>query len=49
MLTELNRIYQAQADAPNFRPTRLTEADIQRWSASVGEPRTVLYDQIAIY
>jgi len=49
VFAELLSIDQAQVGKPYFNRTHLAEDDIQRWSTLVGEPRAVLYDQIAIY
>jgi hypothetical protein len=49
VLAELKSIDQAHAGKPYSNRTHLSEDDIQRWSALVGESRAVLYDQIAIY
>ncbi len=43
---DLIRLYQIHADDPE---ARLREEDVQRWSASLGIPRSELYDRIAVY
>jgi hypothetical protein len=52
LLSDLKRIYGVdprQARQPNTPRGRLTEEDVQKWSALTGSPRSFLYDQIAIY
>ena len=49
VIEELNRFRQNEAGKPYSSRTHVTDADIQRWSTLTGEPRSVLYDRIAIY
>ena len=49
VLADLKSIYQIRSDQTPFFTSRLTEADIQRWTASLGVSRAALYDQIAIH
>jgi hypothetical protein len=46
---ELMRIYRSEAGKSYSHRARLTNEDIQRWTALIGEPRSVLYDRIAVY
>jgi hypothetical protein len=49
VLADVKNIYQVTSDRRPFFASCLTEADVQRWSASMGISRAALYDQIAIY
>src|SRR5580692_5647206 len=49
VLEELKRFRQTESGEQHSRRARLTDNDIQRWSALIGEPRSALYEQIAIY
>ena len=46
---DLKDIYQVSSNQWPFFTARLTEADVQRWSACMGVSRAALYDQIAIH
>jgi len=48
ILTELKVLYKDQLGYPHPRMPGLTEADVQRWSALLDEPRSALYDQVAM-
>lgn len=48
IMIELKTLYKDQLGYPHPRVPGLTEADIQRWSALLLEPRSTLYDQIAM-
>ena len=49
VLSELRKIYQAQAVRPDFRGSiRLTDGDIQRWADLLGTCRPQVYDELAI-
>lgn len=49
VIEELERIRQNEAGKPYSSRTHLTDDDVERWSALTGEPRSALYDQIALY
>jgi hypothetical protein len=49
VLNDLRAIYQAPSGVPHSGSIHLAEDDIRRWIALMGEPRSVLYDRIAIY
>jgi len=49
ILAELKTLYKDQLGYPHPRVPGLTEADVQRWSGLLGEPRAMLYDQIAMH
>jgi hypothetical protein len=49
VVSELRKIYQAQAVRPDFRGSiRLTDGDIQRWADLLGTCRPQVYDELAI-
>jgi hypothetical protein len=48
ILTELKVLYKDQLGYPHPPVPGLTEADVKRWSALLDEPRSTLYDQIAM-
>ena len=45
---DLTNLYRARLDKRPWYAAKLTEADVQRWSALMGAPREALYDQIAM-
>ena len=45
---DVKHIYRVRLDKRPWYATCLTEADVQRWSAQMGAPRAVLYDEIAM-
>jgi hypothetical protein len=49
MLAELGERHQSQLDLPRPRAAVLSELDVERWSHSLGVPRSELYDQIALH
>ena len=49
VINELERLHQNEAGKPYSSRTHLTDDDVRRWSALIGEPRSALYDQIAVY
>jgi hypothetical protein len=49
VLDELKRIRETGTGKQYSHGAHLTEDDIQRWCGLIGEPRSALYDQIAIY
>jgi hypothetical protein len=49
ILTELQTRYEDQFGYLHPRVPGLTEADVQRWSVLLDEPRSMLYDQIAMH
>jgi len=46
---ELRGLYNDQLSYPKCRVPGLAESDVQRWSSSLGVPRSALYDQIALH
>lgn len=50
VVADLQHIYPAAGDGLNYRSrARLTEHDLQKWTALVGLSRPALYDEIAVY
>ena len=49
VISELKAIYKDQLGYPHPPGPGLTEADVQRWSSSLGCSRSTLYDQIAAH
>ena len=49
ILAELQDMYKDQVGFPHPPVPGLTEADVQRWSALLDVPRSMLYDQIAMH
>ena len=49
LFAELESMYKNQLGYPHPRVAGLTEAEIQRWSELLGKPRSMLYDEIAMY
>ena len=49
MLAELKRIGDAEAGKPYSCKAHLNQADLQRWSHLIGEPRSAMYDDIAVH
>jgi hypothetical protein len=49
IVTDLKRMYPQPAEDEKPSATGLCEADVERWSAAMGCPKAVLYDQIATY
>jgi hypothetical protein len=49
VLSELKRIGDAEAGKPYSCRAHLDDADIQRWSHLIDEPRSALYDELAVY
>jgi len=49
IINELKTLYDDQLGFPDCRAPGLTEANVERWSASFGQSRSTLYDQIALH
>jgi hypothetical protein len=47
--SELKDLYKDPLGYPHPTVPRLSESGVQRWSSSLGESRSTLYDQIALH
>ena len=49
VLSELKAMYRADLEGTDTAITRLATSDIQRWSADLAMPKSVLYDLLALH